>query len=156
MKLFTCSELPQHRRNGDRQAGSDDGWGWEKGLGLRGLAGSYGRGEDSSGFTQGRVSPRGDRRMSASVRLCLSSKPCQRRLCQRSITALSLRVSFWLMIPDSATGFTANLPGPLSPGYESRVRHLACEHARAHASASASTAALSDSVSEVQPGGGSL
>ena len=94
------------------------------------------------------------------------------------------------MIPDSATGFTANLPGPLSsalityvtqqtqgqgvchvspPGfecmsatllsvskYESRVRHLACEHARAHASASASEPALSDSVSEVQPGGGSL
>lgn len=74
-----------------------------KGLGLRGLAGSYGCREDSSGFTQGRVSPRGDSEMSASVSLCLSSKPCQRRLCPRSITALSLRVFFWLMIWDTQT-----------------------------------------------------
>lgn len=29
---------------------------------------------------------------------CLSSKPRQCRLCLRSITVLSLRVSFWLMI----------------------------------------------------------
>ena len=81
-----------------------------KGLGLRGLAGSYGCREDSSGFTQGRVSPRGDREMSASVSLCLSSKPCQRRLCLRSITALSLRVSFWLMIWDTQTVQLASQP----------------------------------------------
>lgn len=69
-----------------------------KGLGFARAGCSYGCREDSSGFTQGRVSPRGDREMSASVSLCLSSKPRQRRLCPRSITALSLRVSFWLMI----------------------------------------------------------
>lgn len=69
-----------------------------KGLSFARAGCSYGCREDSSGFTQGRVSPRGDRGMSASVSLCLSSKPCQRRLCPRSIAALSLRVSLWLMI----------------------------------------------------------
>lgn len=58
----------------------------------------YGCGEDSSGFTQGRVSPRGDSEMSASVSLCLSSAPRQRRLCRRLIAALSPRVSFCLVI----------------------------------------------------------
>lgn len=86
-----------------------------KGLGLRGLAGSYGCREDSSGFTQGRVSPRGDREMSASVSLCLSSKPCQRRLCWRSITALSLRVSFWLVIWNAQTVQLASQPNSPSP-----------------------------------------
>lgn len=86
-----------------------------KGLGLQGLAGCYGCREDSSGFTQGRMSPRGDREMSPSVSLCLSSKPCQRRLCQGSITALSLQISFWLMIWDTQTVQPASQPKLITP-----------------------------------------
>lgn len=72
------------------------------GLGCRPGCGSGCR-LDSSDFTQGCVSPRGDTEMSASVSLCLSSKPCQRQLSSHSITTLSLRVSLCFAIWDAQT-----------------------------------------------------
>lgn len=84
------------------------------GLGLRPGCGSGCR-LDSSDFTQGSVSPRGDREMSASVSLCLSSKPCQRQLSSHSITTLSLRVSLCFTIRDAQT-VQARWSPPPPPG----------------------------------------
>lgn len=86
-------------------------------LGLWGLAAGYGCGQGSSGFTQGRMSPRGDRKMSASVNLCLSSKPRQQRLSalHHGSVAPSFLTAYDLRHPGGATGFAA----PSSPPHSS-------------------------------------
>lgn len=151
------------------------------GLGLRPGCGSGCR-LDSSDFTQGSVSPRGDREMSASVSLCLSSKPCQRQLSSHSITTLSLRVSLCFTIRDAQTVQARRPPPHHHPDSSTVLMAYVTTHTRSRCLScfgvwlwecmrechvivcvgawkpgmSPCLDVLSDSVSEVNPVGGSL